>query len=75
MGYQSIITIDHGKRGGKPCIRNMRISVYDVLKFLASGMTSAEIISDFPEPTEEDIRACIEYASEREHLTFTISAH
>ena len=60
MSYQNIITIEPGKRGGKPCIRRMRISVYDVLGWLAAGMSQAEIIDDFPELTAEDIRACLE---------------
>ncbi|QQR55185.1 DUF433 domain-containing protein [Candidatus Peregrinibacteria bacterium] len=64
--YKKIITIEAGKRGGKACIRNMRISVYDVLKMLASGMKHDEILEDFPELTEEDIQACMEYAAERE---------
>lgn len=67
MDYQSIITIEAGKRGGKPCIRGMRITVYDVLSYLASGMTHQEILSDFPYLTEEDILACLSYAADREH--------
>jgi len=59
MQYQEIITINPGKRGGKPCIRNMRITVYDVLDMLAQGMTQTEIIEDFPELTREDITACL----------------
>ena len=74
MVYKKIITIESGKRGGKPCIRNMRITVYDVLKLLASGMSNSEIIQDFPELTKEDIQACIEYASEREHHISTITS-
>ncbi len=58
MSYRDIITIEADKRGGKPCIRGMRITVYDVLGWLASGMSITEIIDDFPELTEEDIRAC-----------------
>lgn len=64
--YQSIITIEPGKRGGRPCIRGMRISVYDVLSYLAAGMTPEEILSDFPYLTHDDIRACLAYAAERE---------
>lgn len=67
MQYKKVITIDPGKRGGKPCIRGMRISVYDVLKSMASGMSRKEILRDFPELKAQDIQACIEYASEREH--------
>jgi uncharacterized protein (DUF433 family) len=64
--YQSIITISAEKRFGKPCVRNTRITVFDVLSWLASGMTHDEIKSDFPEITEEDISACLAYAAERE---------
>ena len=66
MSYQNIITIESGKRGGKPCIRRMRISVYDVLGWLAAGMSQAEIIDDFPELTAEDIKACLEFVADRE---------
>jgi uncharacterized protein (DUF433 family) len=69
MKYQDIITIEPGKRGGKPCVRGMRITVYDVLSYLASGMTHQEILADFPYLTEEDILACLSYAADRErHL-------
>ena len=64
--YKSIITIEPGKRGGKPCIRGMRITVYDVLSWLASGMSNEEILSDFPELTRDDITACLQYAADRE---------
>ena len=66
MSYRDIITIEAGKRGGKPCIRGLRITVYDVLDYLASGMTETEILSDFPDLTAEDIRACLEFAADRE---------
>ena len=66
VNYREIITIEPGKRGGKPCIRNMRITVYDSLSWLASGMTIAEILDDFPELTEQDIYASLFYAAERE---------
>lgn len=66
MKYKDIITIEPGKRGGKPCIRGMRITVYDVLDYLASGMTFQEILDDFHYLTEEDILACLSYAAERE---------
>lgn len=66
MKYKEIITIEAGKRGGKPCIRSTRITVYDVLGWLASGMSEQNILDDFPELTKEDIRACLEYAAERE---------
>ena len=67
MSYHEIITIEPDKRGGKPCIRRMRITVYDVLGWLAAGMSTAEIIDDFPELTEADIKACLEFATDREH--------
>ena len=67
MNYKDIITIEPGKRGGQPTIRGMRITVYDILKMLASGMTQKKILSDFPELTKEDIQAVLLYAAEREH--------
>lgn len=72
MQYQNIITIEPGKQGGKPCIRGMRITVYDVLSYLASGMTYQEILDDFPYLTQEDIIACLSYAAERERQTLII---
>lgn len=66
MDYRDIITIEPGKRSGKPCIRGMRITVQDVLEYLAGGMTEEEILSDFPELTHEDIRACLTFAANRE---------
>ena len=66
MNYQNIITIEPGKRGGKPCIRGLRITVGDVLGWLACGMTHREIIEDYPDVTEEDIRACLAYAADKE---------
>lgn len=74
MRYQDIITIEPGKRGGKPCIRGMRITVYDVLSYLASGMTYEEILDDFPYLTQQDILACLSYAADRERQTLTIQA-
>lgn len=69
MDYREIITIEPGKRSGKPTIRGMRITVQDVLEYLASGMSEEEILSDFPELTREDIRACLAFAADRErHL-------
>lgn len=62
MNYRNILTIEPGKRSGKPCIRGLRITVYDVLEYLASGMTEVEILEDFPELTQEDIRACLAYS-------------
>lgn len=66
MDYREIITIEPGKRGGKPCIRGMRITVQDVLEYLAGGMSEEEILSDFPELTRDDIRACLAFAADRE---------
>jgi uncharacterized protein (DUF433 family) len=66
MDYHQIITIESGKRGGKPCVRGMRITVYDVLGWLASGMSNSEIINDFPELTNNDILACLAFAADRE---------
>jgi len=65
--YSDIITINPEIRFGKPCIRGMRITVYDILSWLASGMTSAEILADYPELNEEDIKATLAYAADREH--------
>ncbi|MBI3659545.1 DUF433 domain-containing protein [Candidatus Acetothermia bacterium] len=72
MDYQKIITIEPGKRGGKPCIRGLRITVYDVLDYLASGMTVEEILHDFPDLTEADIRACLAFAADRERKLMTV---
>jgi uncharacterized protein (DUF433 family) len=66
MDYSKIITLEAGKRSGKPCIRGMRITVTDVLEYLASGMTEDAILRDFPELTCADIRACLAFAAERE---------
>lgn len=66
MNYRDIISIEPGKRGGRPCIRHMRIAVADVLGWLAAGQTHAQILDDFPELTEDDIRACLAYAADRE---------
>lgn len=66
MNYQDIITLEPGKRGGRPTIRGMRIAVADVLGWLAAGMTHEEILGDYPELTEQDIRACLAYAADRE---------
>jgi uncharacterized protein (DUF433 family) len=74
MDYKDIITIEPGKRGGKPCIRGMRITVYDILDYLASGMNYQEILADFPYLTQEDILACLKFAAERERSTVVISA-
>lgn len=65
--------IEPGKRGGRPCIRHMRIAVADVLGWLAAGQTHTEILDDFPELTEDDIRACLAYAADRERRLVTIA--
>lgn len=66
MDYAKIITLEPGKRGGKPCIRGLRVTVYDVLENLASGMSHEDILREFPYLTEDDIRACLAYAADRE---------
>ena len=66
MSYKNIITIEKGKRGGQPTIRGMRITVYDILQKLASGMTTKEVIDEFPELTEEDIKASLQFAADKE---------
>ena len=73
MKYQHLITIEPGKRGGKPCIRGLRITVYDVLDYLASGMSEDEILKDFPDLTREDIKACLAFAADRERKLISIS--
>ena len=74
MDYKQIITIEPGKRSGKPCIRGLRITVYDVLEYLTSGMTEAAILADFPDLTAEDIRACLAFAADRERKLATYQA-
>ncbi len=71
MNYHDLITIEPGKRGGKPCIRGLRITVYDVLEYLASGMTEEQILNDFPDLTAGDIRACLTFAADRERKLVT----
>ena len=66
MEYSKIITIDPGRRGGKPCIRDLHITVYDVLEYLASGMSEDEILADFPDLERDDIRASLAFAADRE---------
>jgi len=72
MDYSNIITLEPGKRSGKPCIRGLRITVYDVLSYLASGMTIDEILSDFSSLTRDDILACLSYAADRERHTVIV---
>jgi uncharacterized protein (DUF433 family) len=74
VDYSKIITIEPGKRSGKPCIRGLRITVYDVLDYLASGMSHEEILSDFPYLTGEDIRACLAFAADRERKTAFVTS-
>lgn len=74
MNYRDYITIEAGKRFGKPCIRGLRIAVQDVLEYLASGMTEAEILADFPELAAEDIRACLAFAADRERKMVSVPA-
>ncbi len=71
MNYQGIITIEEGKRGGRPCVRGLRIAVGDVLGWLAAGLSHAQILADYPELTESDIRACLAYAADRERRLLT----
>jgi uncharacterized protein (DUF433 family) len=66
------ITLEPGKRGGRPCIRGLRISVYDVLSMLSSGMSQQDVLDDFPELTHEDILAVLGYAADREHLVYSL---
>ena len=74
MSYHERLTIDPAMRGGKPCIRGLRITVYDVFEYLASGMSEADILSDFPDLTREDIRACLEFAADRERKLVSLPA-
>ncbi len=73
VDYRQIITIEPGKRSGKPCIRGMRITVYDVLEYLAGGMTVDEVLADFPDLTLEDIQACFAFAADRERRTVLVA--
>lgn len=72
MDYKKIITIEPVKRGGKPCIRGLRITVYDVLEYLASGMSEDEILADFPDLTRDDILACLAFAADRERKLVSV---
>ena len=74
MNYTDIITIEPGKRSGQPCIRGLRMTVQDVLEYLASGMTTDEILADFPDLTADDIRACLAFAADRERRLRVIPA-
>jgi uncharacterized protein (DUF433 family) len=74
MDYRPYITIEPGKRGGKPCIRGLRITVYDVLEYLSSGMSVEDIVSDFPDLTPDDVRACLAFAADREKRLVKVPA-
>jgi uncharacterized protein (DUF433 family) len=73
IDYKPFITLEPGKRSGKPCVRGMRITVHDILSMLANGLGHDEIICDFPEITNDDILACLSFAADREHRT--VAAH
>jgi uncharacterized protein (DUF433 family) len=73
MSYTKRISLEPGKRGGRPCIRGLRISVYDVLAMLSDGMTESEILEDFIELEAADIRACLAYAADREHNVYSVA--
>lgn len=72
--YKSLITIEPGKRGGRPCVRGMRIAVSDILSYLAAGMTVEELLADFPYLTREDVQACLAFAADRERAMICVSS-
>jgi len=74
VNYLDYITIDPNKRSGKPCVRGLRITVYEVLEYLASDMTEEQILHDFPDLTREDLKACIAFAADRERKLITVPA-
>ena len=74
VDYRDLITIEPDKRSGQACVRGLRITVRDVLEYLAAGMTPAEIVDDFPDLTPDDIRACLAYAADRERRLWTVPA-
>ncbi len=74
MDYMQHITIEAGKRSGQPCIRGLRMTVRDVLEYLAGGMSPEEILLDFPELTAEDIKACLAFAADRERRLWVVNA-
>jgi uncharacterized protein (DUF433 family) len=74
MDYRKYITIEPGKRGGKPCIRGLRVTVYDVLEYLAAGMSEDQIVADFPYLTRDDVRACLAFAADRERKLVKVPA-
>ena len=73
MDYRQIVTIEPGKRGGRPCVRGLRIAVADVLGWLSAGMSHADILADYPELTDDDIRACLAFAADRERRITTVA--
>ena len=76
VDYRKIITVEPGKRGGKPCVRGLRITVGDVLGWIAAGMSWQEIVNDYPDLTEPDIQACLAYAADREqHTMIALTPH
>jgi uncharacterized protein (DUF433 family) len=74
MDYKSIITMEPGKRSGQPCVRGMRVTVADVLGYLAAGMAHKQVLADFPYLTENDLLACLAYAADREHRVTVVAA-
>ena len=74
QSWRTLITVEPGKRGGRPCVRGLRITVYDVLSMLSSGMSQQEILDDFPELSGEDILSVLAYAADREHQVFSLKA-
>jgi uncharacterized protein (DUF433 family) len=74
VSYHDYISIDPNKRGGKPCVWGLRITVYEVLEYLASDMTEAQILEDFPDLTRADLKACIAFAAARERRLLTVPA-
>ena len=73
MDYRQIVTIEPGKRGGRACVRGLRIAVADVLGWLSAGMSHADILADYPELTEDDVRACLAFAADRERRIVTVA--
>ena len=73
LDYDKFITIDPAKRGGKPCVRDLRITVYEVLDYLASGMSEDQIVDDFPDLSVDDIRACLSFAADRERKLVSLN--
>ncbi len=72
MDYRKYLTIEPGKRSGKPCVRGLRITVYDVLGYLASGMSMEKLLADFPDLTRDDVLACLSFAADRERKLLTL---